>query len=155
MFDAETGEDLGVVGDGGDLQAVTDGYGALVVHDSASLEDGTTATLFAGRFSADYLPSNFRPIDLYTGVIGGGDTMGGVTIGNGLMLHAGTGVASSTPGATQLRTLCGPTDHGARRGRVRLLPLGSAGGGPAWARHRSTASRVARWRHNRNRVKSA
>jgi outer membrane protein assembly factor BamB len=40
VFDTATGEDLGVVGDGGDLQAVIDGFGVLVVRDSATNEGG-------------------------------------------------------------------------------------------------------------------
>jgi outer membrane protein assembly factor BamB len=104
VFDADTGEDLGVVADGGDLQAATDGFGALVVRDTASLQQGTTATLYSGRFSADYGASRFRPTQLYAGFISGGDVLGGLTIGKGFMLYSGTGLASATPGSTQQTT---------------------------------------------------
>jgi outer membrane protein assembly factor BamB len=104
VFDAATGEDLGVVGDGGDLQAATGGFGALVVRDHATLQGGTTATLFSGRFDSGYGAQPFRPTQLYAGFASGGDIFGGLTIGKGTMLHTGTGLASATPGSTQQTT---------------------------------------------------
>jgi outer membrane protein assembly factor BamB len=102
VFDAATGEDLGVVGDGGDLQAVWGGFGVLVVRDSATNEGGTSGALYSGRFSADFAATPFRRTDLFAGVWSALDSLGGVTIGEGLMLHTGLGVLSSAPGPAQL-----------------------------------------------------
>jgi outer membrane protein assembly factor BamB len=103
-FDTATGEDLGVVGDGGDIQAATDGFGALIVRDEASNQGVSTGTLYSGRFSADFSTQPFRPTPLYSGSTSGGDIRGGLTIGKGTMLHSGLGLASTTPGSTQQRT---------------------------------------------------
>ena len=104
VFDAATGEDLGVVGDGGDLQAITEGFGVLVVRDSAFDEGGISGAMYSGRFSGDFAATPLRRTDLYAGDWSAQSRLGGVTIGDGVMLHTGLGVLSSAPGPAQLGT---------------------------------------------------
>jgi outer membrane protein assembly factor BamB len=99
-FDAATGEDLGVVADGGDLQAMADdAYGALVVPDTAPHPTGTSWTMWAGQLVS--VGGTLRRIDLAANEFTSREGFGGVTIGQGLIFHSGAGVMSTGPGPTE------------------------------------------------------
>jgi len=66
------------------------------------VDGATSATIYTGRFSAGYGATSFHATELCAGLLSGADVIGGVAIGKGLLLYSGSGLASATPGSTQL-----------------------------------------------------